>query len=287
MNTWMNNSWRQYCEDGDGPLGWFLVAALVVLIVVLGCALSGCAVLGERPQVAVSLDADRQLAAAARRDVEVVLAGARAGEHQATARLLEDAVQGLSVLQAGPIGSVTASPWPPEIVERVAAELRCEPVVRIEADPAVAAALKVKTDELAAVSARSETVHGQLQAAEATIKSRWSGEAVAGALVGVGGPLGLLLAGLWRNRRTIQAAAERATMVLQEVKGERKIGEVVDRHAPPGSPERRVLDDLHARVKRLEQGESEPDLRERSMAALMTLKTKLGKKIERKKQPKS
>ena len=291
MRDWMRRTWTRYCEDGNGPIGWLLVAVLVVLIVVLGCALSGCALLGERPQVAVSLEADRQLAAAARRDVEVVLAGARAGHHQATARLLEGVVQGLGTLQAGPIGVAVVAPWPAEIVERVAAELRCEPVVRVEADPAVLAALDAERAARAGDEARSRAAHGEAQewqrkavAAAAEAAGKWGLGTVA---TGGGGLLVGLLGLAWRNRAKARAVYA-MVRTLQEVKHgveagqEVDVAEVVTRHAGANGAKAEI-DRAYEQATGKRAAGRKPDLRERSKAALKKLKAK----FKRKKKPKT
>lgn len=270
------------------------LAAVAILALIQGCAL-----LQQRPEVAVVLEADRKLVASARVNVGVVLEAAQAaGEKPTTVNLLGGAYESLRVIQAGPIGVQPTVPWPAEVVVAVEREQRCE-VVLVQ-DPAVLAALEAEKKARAEDATTSQEVHQKLQVAQKAlgtltqeVRSKWSGEAVAAAVTASMGPLGVGLLFLWRNRQTIKSALAKTSDVLQEVKGDQGIAEVVDRHAPVGSAERKILDQVHQEAKRKAKGESQATKVERLRMKLRTMKEamgivagKVGARVRRKGKPK-
>ena len=277
---------RNTHTDSDGGwLGWVLIAILLFACACCVVFFSGCA----GAQFAVSLEADRKLTASARSNAVVVLDGARAaGDKPTTVQLLEGVVSSLGTIQAGPIGVSPPTPWPQAVRDTVAAEQRCEPQIvvndRIVQDPTVVAALAQERGLREAFESDSRRVHGQLQIAEGLVKesaSKWSGEAVATAVAGAGGPLGALLLFVWRKRKEAMAAALALSDTLQEVKGDRAIAEIVEKHAPKGSAQRKTMDAIYEKKKPRRQF-AQPEKPLTARQKLAALKARAARLLRRK-----
>ena len=253
----------------------FILGLFILLAFAVACIfLEGCSLVGSGAQVSVSVEADRKLAASIRSNVGVVLQGAKAaGGKETTVQLLDGAYAAAGTLQNGPIGIAEVPPWPQTVIEAVAAEQRCEEVV--VQDPVALRALADEREARTKDRQDSERVHGELKILKDTA---WSQQAVIEAGVASLGPLGAGLILLWRNRQKLASAAGKLSNVLQETKGDSSIKDVVDRHAPEGTPERAVIDKLYAQTK----AGPKPTLRER--AKKLMKKIKAPKLISRRKK---